>query len=161
MQFSCHCVRLEFSQVLGWVLSTVPGILWNSALLQLLCPCFTLKNHTGTLFEHRKREHICLSSQLSVSSGVYSAVLGCADQLREMTRSTGHDSKIQTHAVELKGAVRGKTDAGQSWGSGVSCGFRHSIFLLLNYFKRSHKPNKPRRDLRRSGIVHKNQRTLQ
>lgn len=61
---------------------------------------------------HRKREHISLSSQLSVSSGVYSAVLGGANKLREMTRNTGHDSKLQTHAVELKGAVRGETNAG-------------------------------------------------
>lgn len=52
------------------------------------------------------------SSHLSINSGLYSAVLGCANKLREMTRSTGHDSKIQTHAVELKVAVRGDTNAG-------------------------------------------------
>lgn len=65
ISFSCDYVRLEFSEVLGWVLSAMPGILWSSALLQLLCPCFIVKNHTGMLY-HRKREHISLSSQLSV-----------------------------------------------------------------------------------------------
>lgn len=111
MQFSCDCVRLEFSEVLGWAVSTVPGILWSSTLLQLHCPCFILKNHTGMLY-NRKREHISLSNQLSVSSGFTGAVLGCANKLKEMTRNTGRDSEIQTYAVERKGAVRGETNAG-------------------------------------------------